>query len=145
MVIATTLSPSGNNMVYWMTNTFSSTLSSTNCRIQSPCWVHLIIFTTKPNTHTFTGSKLFFVDGYVHILQYHIVSIPTSTDSMLKYTLILCSHCYFNVTFVYTVTGLDLSKCGTKVDLLCFIFHYFCPNLFLCNGFLVFLPCFGVN
>ena len=93
------LPASSNKMVYRMTTTVSIPLSSTKGRSQSPCWVHLILFPSKLTTCAFPGRKLFIVDGPIHMLQYNIVSIPTSNDLMPKDTLILCSSCASNANF----------------------------------------------
>ena len=83
------LPASGYEMVSGMTTNVSSPLSSTKCRWQSPFWVNLITFPLKTTTHLLNGRKFFIIDGSVHILRYHIVSIPTSTYSVSKVTLVI--------------------------------------------------------
>ena len=122
------LPSSGKKRMFGMTKTSSSPLSSTKDRSQSPWWVNLIIFPPK-KTLSFSGHKSFIIYESVHMIWEHNLSIPTSTDSVSKDTLILCCCCAFDATSVYTVNGLDFSKCESKVDLLCLIFYPFPPFL----------------
>ena len=125
------LSDSRNKMVSRMNMTVIIPLSSIKGIIQSPCWMHLVLFPPKPTNCAFSERKFFIVDGSIHIILDHIVSITTSNYSVSKDDLILFSHCDFNYTFAYTVVGLDLSKCGCIADLLCWSFHFF-TSIYFC-------------